>query len=174
MDIPKTELSSALADALRAQAPIVQIQALIDEGEDPTHIEVIQALEDLQTAGARDHAWLNQVWTLPAIVNARRRRADADQAAFDLQSALEDDDLDGVRDALEIMADVGDGADLSIDEYTFLCVAIQNKCSLAIIELLVGLGGGDPHDGCEDAMEALEAMPSDAWKSSVTALPAFE
>jgi hypothetical protein len=38
---------------------------------------------------------------------------------------------------------------------------------------MIDVGGGEPSDGCEDAIEALRAMPNDAWKSSILALPAF-
>jgi hypothetical protein len=170
--MPRETEPSPLAAALRAQEPIANIRALLDGGADAQNIEVIQALEDFQQNGGHNHAWLNKIWCMPEFVQARQIRATADQAALDLQTALEDDDVDGATDAFSYMQDAGDGADLSIDDATFLCVAIQHKCSPVIIEMLIE-GGGDPSDGCEDALEALQAMPDDEWKASVMRLPAF-
>lgn len=169
-DAPKIEklLQDRLVNAIESHADIAAIEALLAQGAVSNDVRVMQAIE-AQTDKV-DQAWSRALVAIPKIAEAWRLREAADQAAYDLIESLEQNDLDGVKAALKEMADAGDDADMDLGEGSMLAIAIQNRCSLEILKVLIEAGRADPAGFSNDAVEALEDAEDGPWKDQVQAL----
>ena len=151
-----------LISLIQARASVQDIGSVLAAGAIANDIEVIQALEEAFS----DEVWLSSVMELPALAEAWQLRKAADQAAFDLSSAIEDGDLDAAAEALATMREAGDTADMTSSDLSFLGEAVACHASLPMIQLLVD-AGADPDGFSNDAREELEKMPRDEWRKNV-------
>jgi hypothetical protein len=162
------QLQDALIKAVEQHADISTIEQILAQGAVANDVRVMQAIEE--HADKASQAWGVALFNIPVVADAWRLREAADQAALDLIECLEENDLDGVKDALEQMADAGDNADMDMGEGSLLAIAIQNQCDLKILDLLMGIGKADPTGFSNDAVEALEDVEEGPWKTKVEAL----
>lgn len=151
-----------LVRLLKARAEISGIEKVLGQGANVNDIDAIHALED----SYGDQAWLDAVLKLPAMAKAWQLREDADQAAFDLSAAIDAGDLAAAAEALAIMREAGDDADMTLEDLTFLGEAVACRASLPLIQLLVE-AGADPNGLSDDARDELNTMPEDAWRDSI-------
>jgi hypothetical protein len=157
----------SLVELIRARAALPDIETALSCGESPDDIEVIQELEG---ALRTDESWTASILALPAFSDAWQRREDADQAAFDAMDAIENNDAVSLSEAIGIMKEAGDTADMSIDDDSFLASAVRWRCGFDIFEILLSEGEADPTDFSEDAWDLLREQPDDAWRAHVEAL----
>ena len=161
-------LQDRLAKAIESHADIGAIKTLLDEGGVANDATVTQAIEEhVSKAGT---TWAEALFAIPQIAEAWRLREIADQAAYDLVESLEQNDLDGVKVALKEMATAGDDADMDLGDGTMLAIAVQNRCDLRIIKMLMEAGKADPAGFSSDAVEALEDVEDGSWKTDVQVL----
>jgi hypothetical protein len=158
---------STLSELIRARAALPEIEAALSRGESPDDIEVIQELEGALRTG---ESWTASILGLPAFLDARQRRDDADQAAFDAMAAIEHNDAVSLGEALGTMKAAGDTADMCIDDDSFLASAVRWRCGFHIFEILLSQGEADPADFSGDAWDLLREQPDDAWRAHVEAM----
>lgn len=161
-------LQDQLVNAITCHAHVGEIMALLNRGADANDVSVIQAIEE--HASEADESWGSALFAIPQIAKAWRLRQIADQAAYDLIESLEENDLDGVKAALQEMADGGDDANVDMGDGTMLAIAVQNRCDVEIIKALLGTGKADPAGFSSDAVEALDDVEDGSWKSEVHTL----
>jgi hypothetical protein len=158
-------LRRQLMEAIRRHADPRQVQALLDQGASANHVEVTELLND--TFDVATPEWSASIAELPAVSHALAVREAADQAAFVLIAGLESNDLDIVQEALHQMAEAGDDANVDMGDGSMLAIAIENRCDVEIIEVLVGLGKADVADSSQDAMQVFEDAEYGAWNEEV-------
>jgi len=158
---------SILSELIRARAALPEIEAALSRGERPDDIEVIQELEGALRTG---ESWTASILGLPAFSDAWQRREAADQAAFDAMAAIERNDAVSLSEAMGIMVEAGDTADMCIDDDSFLASAVRCRCGFDIFEILLFEGEADPADFSDDAWDLLREQPDDEWRAHVEAL----
>jgi hypothetical protein len=77
---------------------------------------------------------------LPVFSDAWQRRENADQAVFDAMDAIERNDVVSLSEAIGIMKEAGDTADMFIDDDSFLASAVRWRCDFHIFEILLSEG----------------------------------
>lgn len=163
-----SQTQDTLVQAIEGRADVQLIRKLLASGAVANDAGVMQAFERLSDIAPK--AWLDSVASLPEFAEALSLRKDADQAAFDLMESIEGNDFEGVSNALDDMAAAGDDADQDIGDGSMLALAVQRRCDIEIIELLLAKGGADPHDFSSDAIDELKEVEEGAWKTKVEKL----
>jgi hypothetical protein len=158
---------STLSELIRARAALPEIEAALSRGESPDDIEVIQELEGALRTG---ESWTASILALPAFSEAWQRREAADQAAFDAMAAIERNDAVSLGEALGLMREAGDTADMCIDDDSFLASAVRWRCGFDIVEMLLSEGEANPADFSDDAWDLLREQPDDAWRAHVESM----
>jgi hypothetical protein len=158
-------LHRQLMEAIRRHADPREVQALLDQGASANDLEVTELLND--TFDAAPPEWSASIGALPAVSHALALREAADQAAFDLIAGLESNDLDIVHEALYQMAEAGDDANVDMGDGSMLAIAIENRCDVEIIAVLIGLGKADVRDFSQDALQLLDEAQAGAWKTEI-------
>jgi hypothetical protein len=159
------KLQSQLMEAIRRHADPKEVQALLDQGASANDVEVTELLND--TFDVATPEWSASIAELPAVSHALALREAADQSAFDLIAGLESNDLDIVHEALYQMAEAGDDANVDMGDGSMLAIAIENRCDVEIIAVLIGLGKADVSDFSKDALQVFEDAEEGEWKTKV-------
>lgn len=163
-----SQLQLQLIQAVRDQADVETIKKLLAQGANANDAEVMQVFEEL--ADSATEAWTSAVSSLPGFAEALSIRKAADQAAFDLMESIEQNDVEGVSQALDDMRAAGDDANVDMGGGSMLALAVTHRSDMAIIELLLDVGYADLNDFSRDAIEALEKIEAGTWKTEVERL----
>lgn len=163
-----SQLQRQLIQAVRDQADVETIKKLLAQGAIANDAEVMQAFEELVHSATE--VWANSVASLPEFAEALSFRMAADQAAFDLMESIEQNDVEGVSQALDEMLAAGDDANVDMGDGSMLALAVTHRSDIAIIELLLDVGAADLSDFSRDAIEALKKVEAGAWKTEVERL----
>lgn len=163
-----SRLQRQLVQAIQDQADTETIKKLLAQGATANDAEVMQAFEEL--ANSATEVWANAVSSLPEFAEALSFRKAADQAAFDLMESIEQNDVEGVSQALDEMLAAGDDANVDMGDCSMLALAVTHRSDIAIIELLLDVGSADLNDFSRDAIEALEKVEAGTWKTEVERL----
>ncbi len=166
--IDNLTLNHQLIEAIQAHAEANAIEMLLQKGASANNSEVTEILEEAFDSASP--GWIASVLALHPISLAMSLRKAADQAAFDLISALEENDFANVEAALYQMAEAGDDANIDMGDGSMLAVAVENRCKVKIISSLITLGNADPTGFSKDAFEALEQADNGTWKIRVGAI----
>jgi hypothetical protein len=161
-------LQEQLIKAIESHADLDEITDILDRGGIANDVSVIQAVEEHADKAGKD--WSMALFAIPQIAEAWRLREIADQAAYDLVESLEQNDLDGVKAALQEMVAAGDDANLDIGDGSMLAIAVQNQCDLNILRMLMDVGKADPTGFSRDAVEALGDVENSSWKRAIQTL----
>lgn len=160
-----SKLQSRLIHAIENQIDAETITALLEEGAVANDAGVMRAFE--QRPDDAPEAWVASVASIPKFAAARWLRRETDQAAFDLMGCLEQNKVEGVAAALDVMLAAGDDANMDMCGLSMLALAVTCRCDKAIIELLLNDGAADVSDFSRDAIYELNKIKPSVWKRDV-------